>query len=172
MKYFRLFIMHLVLLSLAVSACEGLATEVSPDSESPLRAAEPEKDLPALTPSPATTVSEPPDIVKEEPVLIEIIGRAITDLIERLGISEDQVRVIDVKEVAWPDASLGCPQPGRAYAQVTTPGYWILLEASGGQYPYHTDMDINVFLCQENALPSFPVTPGEIDDGQPWMPVD
>jgi hypothetical protein len=68
MKYFRLFIMHLVLLSLAVSAVEVLATEVSPHSESPLRAAEKiEKDLPALTPSPATNVSEPPDIVRKNP---------------------------------------------------------------------------------------------------------
>jgi hypothetical protein len=29
------------------------------------------------------------------------------------------------------DASLGCPQPGMAYAQVITPGYRVLLEAGG-----------------------------------------
>ena len=39
-------------------------------------------------------------------------------------------------------------------------------------YIYHTDTRDTVILCMEEELPTFPVTPGEIDDGEPWMPVD
>jgi hypothetical protein len=72
--------------------------------------------------------------------------------------------------VVWPDASIGCPQPGMAYAQVNKPGYWILLEALENQFQYHTDTEMQIILCQENNLPIFPVKPGNIQDGQPWMP--
>lgn len=96
----------------------------------------------------------------------------MADLTDRLGISENQVRVIDVKQVTWADASLGCPQPGSAYIQVTTPGYWILLESSENQYTYHTDSKTQIVLCQEELRPLIPVKPGEIDDSKPWMPVE
>ena len=58
------------------------------------------------------------------------------------------------------------------YAQVLTPGFLILLEVDGQQYIYHTDEVETVVLCKESDLPMFPVTPGEIDDGQPWIPVN
>lgn len=37
---------------------------------------------------------------------------------------------------------------------------------------YHTDEKKMVILCLEEDLPSLPVTLGEIDDGQLWMPVE
>jgi hypothetical protein len=45
--------------------------------------------------------------------------------------------VQDVKEAEFPDASLGVPEPDRAYAQVITPGYVIRLMADSEVYEYH-----------------------------------
>jgi hypothetical protein len=65
-----------------------------------------------------------------------------------------------------------------AYATVTTSGFWLLLEAEGTTYPYHTDEVEQVILCQidisdPNApRPLIPIDPGNIKDGEPWMPVD
>lgn len=60
-------------------------------------------------------------------------------LAEELGIPAEEIEVISVERVEWPDASLGCPEPGKSYAQVITPGYRIHLEAQGEQYEVHTD---------------------------------
>ncbi len=60
-------------------------------------------------------------------------------LAEKSGIPTGEITVISYEEVNWPDTSLGCPQPGRMYAQVITPGYRVVLEAGGNQYEAHTD---------------------------------
>jgi hypothetical protein len=53
-----------------------------------------------------------------------------------------------VEAVDWSDTSLGCPEPGMAYAQVITPGYLIVLGAAGQTYEYHTDEHSSVVLCR------------------------
>ena len=95
---------------------------------------------------------------------------AKNDLAERLGISEGQIEVVDVTKTTWPDTSLGCPMLGVPYIQVVTEGYRILLDANGTTHEYHTDTGEQVILCENPEFPIFPVTQGEIDDGQPWMP--
>lgn len=64
---------------------------------------------------------------------------AVSYLVEELGVSEDAVRVLAVEKRSWPDASLGCPEPGKSYAEVVTSGYQILLEVEGKEYELHTD---------------------------------
>ncbi len=82
----------------------------------------------------------------------EVTSLVQQDLAERLGIAQDEIRIVEVKAVEWPDASLGCPQPGKMYAQVITPGYEIVLSAGGREYAYHTGGN-NLILC-ENGEPS------------------
>lgn len=72
------------------------------------------------------------------------------DLAARLEVPADQIRLVSVEAVEWPDTSLGCPEPGMNYAQVIVPGYLIVLEAGGKQYEYHTG-DGNIILCQDTA---------------------
>jgi hypothetical protein len=48
---------------------------------------------------------------------------AIADMAAHLNIQAEQVTVVGLEEVTWPDASLGCPEPGKMYAQVLVPGY-------------------------------------------------
>ena len=74
------------------------------------------------------------------------VASALADLAARLKIGEGQIAVKSVEVVDWPDASLGCAQRGRMYAQVITPGYRILLEAGGKVYEYHASQT-HAVLC-------------------------
>jgi len=77
-----------------------------------------------------------------------LVELAKGDLAERKGIEKEQITVESVEPVEWPDASLGCPEPGMMYPQVITPGYRILLSHDGETYRYHTDARGNrVVLC-------------------------
>lgn len=87
--------------------------------------------------------------------LIEI---AREDLAQRLSLSISQIDLVDAKEVIWPDSSLGCPQPGMAYADVLTPGYMIILKAGDKEYEYHASKGTFVIYC-ENPTPPIPGTP-------------
>jgi hypothetical protein len=42
-----------------------------------------------------------------------------------------------VEAVEWPDTSLGCPEKGKMYAQMITPGYRVLLKANGRTHEVH-----------------------------------
>jgi hypothetical protein len=87
----------------------------------------------------------PPDGAKQpESSLTEA---AKSDLAQRLNINSDQIEVRAIESRQWPDASLGCPQPGMMYAQVITPGFQIILSAAGQEYDYRTDLQRAV-LCE------------------------
>jgi hypothetical protein len=85
-----------------------------------------------------------------------IVRQAQDDLAQRLGAPPDQITVVSVNEVVWPDGSLGCAQPGQTYIQATVPGYQIVLSYQGQQYDYRTDSS-RVFLC-ENSVPAVGIT--------------
>jgi WD40 repeat protein len=74
----------------------------------------------------------------------------------------------------YPDSGLGCPQPGRAYAQVVTPGYRFELTYGGTIYDYRVSVDSQVVvLCGETAASNTasatatPVPPESLDAGIP-----
>jgi hypothetical protein len=79
----------------------------------------------------------------------EIVALSVADLAERLSIAVDQIKVLEVRAVTWPDASLGCPQPGMVYAQVLQEGWLIRLGAGGEMYFYHSGRDQKPFLCEQ-----------------------
>jgi glucose/arabinose dehydrogenase len=64
-----------------------------------------------------------------------------------LQLSEEEISVVSVEAVEWPDASVGCPQPGMMYAQVVTPGYLVVLEAGAKRYEYHASPE-HFLLCE------------------------
>ncbi len=74
---------------------------------------------------------------------------AKADLADRKGIDKEQITVVSVKAMDWPDASLGCPQEGMMYAQVITPGYMIVLSHEGETYQYHSDRGVRVVYCEQ-----------------------
>jgi hypothetical protein len=51
--------------------------------------------------------------------------------------AEGAVQVVAVASTEWPDASLGCPEKGPAHPPDPTPGFRVLLKASGRIYRVH-----------------------------------
>ena len=138
------------------------------------------KEQPAATPQlqEATEQSFVGGIKTPAPMRGEayIVDRAVSDLAQRLGVSEDDVQVVSVEEVEWSDSSLGCPAEEMDYAQVITPGYEVTLQVDDDVYSYHSDEGLLMVLCGEDGTPEvlpIPIQPGEkIQDGSPWVPVD
>lgn len=67
----------------------------------------------------------------------EAIRLAKAHLSLRLGIPLQEITVVSVVRIDWPDTSLGLPEPGKVYAQVIVPGFKITLRAKGQDYVYH-----------------------------------
>jgi hypothetical protein len=83
-----------------------------------------------------------------EPGMRSSVELAVADLAERLQVEPERVTVLGADLVVWPDASLGCPEPGMQYAQVPVDGARIRLEVDGVTYDYHGGGDrTEPFLC-------------------------
>ncbi len=67
------------------------------------------------------------------------VRRAMADLARRLKVNRQGIALRKVVPTVWPDASLGCPEPDRVYAQALTPGYAVLLSCGDDEYEYRTD---------------------------------
>ena len=76
-----------------------------------------------------------------------LLQQARQHLAARLEMDETSIRVASMEPRSWPNAGLGCPEPGRLYAAVVTDGFLIELEAGGRTYRYHTD-ERTVRLCE------------------------
>jgi hypothetical protein len=146
---------------LLLSACTPL---VSPAPEStqiasltPLPDNLQPTSLPAQGDIPQMPQNDPTPSTKFE----KLAEMAKKELAERLSISYSQIDLISAQEVIWPDSSLGCPQPGMAYADVLTPGYLILLNTDGQDYEYHAGKNSDIFYC-ENPTPPVPGMPGDV----------
>lgn len=87
------------------------------------------------------------------PAIDDLIDKAVQDLSERLGIEPDEITLVEAREVVWSNASLGCPQPGMAYADVLTSGYLIILNANNFEFEYHAGKKSEVFYCQNPEPP-------------------
>jgi hypothetical protein len=106
------------------------------------------------TPTPTSTqvgnaTSSQPVSVTPPPESAAAVDAALQAAATHLGVSPDQLQVTLVEPHQWPDASLGCPQPGQMYSQVVTPGYLVMITSGGHQLEYHTDMRGRVTLCHE-----------------------
>lgn len=80
------------------------------------------------------------------------VFQARVDLARRLSVEEDQIKILEVRAVTWPDASLGCPQEGMVYAQVLQEGLLIRLGVGGRLYFYHSSETSDPFLCEQSLL--------------------
>jgi hypothetical protein len=83
--------------------------------------------------------------------LQKLVTQAKDDLAKRLNIATDQIDLIELQSVVWPDGSLGCPQPGMGYIQVQVDGLLIRLRVGGRIYEYHSGGNRLPFLCEQPA---------------------
>jgi hypothetical protein len=91
----------------------------------------------------------PPVSGTVEPGLEPLITLAIKDLASRLSLAEGEIEVLEAVAVVWPNAALGCPQPGMSYRQVPMDGTLIRLQAEGKVYEYHSGGGRDPFLCEQ-----------------------
>jgi hypothetical protein len=91
---------------------------------------------------------------------MDIVDPAVLDLSRRLRVPEDEIDLVGVEEVTWPDGSLGCPQPDQMYTPALVEGQRIILGHGGRVYIYHAGGDVPPFLCES----------GEIDGGYDFIP--
>ena len=82
------------------------------------------------------------------PAETDVAKLAIAALAKDLGIAADKIQVDTVRTVNWPDSSIGCPRPGRAYMQVITPGHKVSLRADGRIYVVHEARG-RAFVCEK-----------------------
>jgi hypothetical protein len=173
-------------LALAAAACGGSADDdavVVPSSmvtggtggSEGTSGAEPTVTAPPVSPSSSSTTTTPVTSVAPAPTTTssaaattapsattpppgtDPIATAIADLAARLGVDSTAIDVVSAEEVTWPDAAVGCPQPGMSYAQVLVNGSRIVLEAGGVEYHYHSGGGGDPFFC---ADPQDPVPGG------------
>ena len=161
MRY-RLFVLTILIVLVGAwgTGCAGDDAGTLATGESPV------PGTPTAEPSPTTSVPTPSaepivDLVPLEAQ--EVVGLARADLAQRLEVDREAIEVISVEAVEWPDASLGCPEPGQMYAQVVTPGFRLVLEARRERYEYHTDREQTVVLCEEEAMMGTPTAPSPIE---------
>ena len=96
------------------------------------------------------------------PGLQRLVDMATEDLGKRLGVDASDIGVVSAEFVTWPDASLGCPQPGFQYMQVLTNGSRIELRVRKDTYHYHSGGNRRPFPCAEpSGKPPVPYAPGE-----------
>jgi hypothetical protein len=82
-----------------------------------------------------------------------VLARITADLVER-GVDVGTVVVVSATTLVWPDGSLGCPEPGRSYAQQLVEGSRIVVEAAGRRYDYRTSASGALRLCSHGAVKS------------------
>jgi hypothetical protein len=97
-----------------------------------------------------------------ESELDDLIQSAKEDLAQRLSISVERIEVVEARSVVWPNAAMGCPQPGMQYKQVPYDGALIRLRADGRVYEYHSGGARGLFLCEQPSGTS-KSTPPKLD---------
>ncbi len=97
-----------------------------------------------------------PISAQEVPAAIDF---AVADLGERLG---QPLTRNNVPQWLWsgdlyPDASLGCPQPGQSYIQTPTSGFQFMLTYGGTTYDYRVSADGSIVIqCASYAAGTAP----------------
>ena len=80
-------------------------------------------------------------------VALELL--AANYLAGKLGVGANELTLVRSSATEWSDASLGCPKPDMAYAQVITPGYEITFEHEGANYAVHSNSDASMMTTCE-----------------------
>lgn len=116
----------------------SIALMVACAAESSSSGAVPATTTPAATTAPVTATSRP---------LPAAVVIAVAQAAADAGVAPEEVTVLDYRNEDWSSAALGCPEPGKFYAQVVTPGYRVRLLVGGIEREYHTDTGRRAISC-------------------------
>jgi len=146
-------------------------SQPSPEAQAQPTQAQPTRPALQAAPLGPTEIAAPASIPPSSAVVAPPLGPALTamvdnsraDLARRRSVALDDVALVQVWTVVWPDGGLGCPQPGMVYPQVQVDGLLIRLRIGEQTFDYHTDGRRPPFLCERKlkAAPDGPApTPG------------
>ena len=102
-------------------------------------------------PGAASGPASPAAQVRDGDVALMIVEQVRAEAAHRAGVALTETHILRVEAREWSDASLGCPQPGRQYAQVVTPGYLVVAWAANHELEYHTDTGHTIVLCEPSV---------------------
>lgn len=92
---------------------------------------------PTTTPAQDTTTTEfATDMSLPDNFPAALLEEIMADTADRTGVGISEVEVSSIEAKTFNDAALGCPEPGKMYAQVLTPGFIVLLQAGGSELDY------------------------------------
>ena len=84
-----------------------------------------------------------------DPGLNPYIDLAVADLAKRLSVDAGKVAVVSATLTRGRIRRLGCPEPGKQYAQVATDGSRSILKVGDKLYRYHAGGSRKPFLCEQ-----------------------
>src|SRR5262245_59117961 len=108
------------------------------------------------------SVLEVTRVVRAQGEPTAIVDAVFADLSQRLGrtVTRANVDSWTWEHIDFPDTSLGCPQPAKAYSQIVTRGFKIVIFTAGVAYDYRVlNNGQELFLCSPSGSAQPPATP-------------
>jgi len=161
----------IIITALTLSACANLPPLLGGSSgsiptappatsaPSPVQSATDPPPPAALTPAPLPSLTQAPPLANAAPA-----NAARQALAQELGTRVEDIRVVSVEQVDWPNGCLGIEKPGMMCTQAIVPGYQIILEASGKEYEYRSDLSGRqvVLALEKSRDPAAPAAVFEV----------
>src|SRR6185503_859508 len=139
------FLATLVLSSLA-AACAASAEEKRATPRAP----------PTRIPAPALNDQPAGQVVSTTAIPIGVRRAVVADAARRFKVPESAVVLTRAEQVTWPNAALGCPEPGTMYTQALVPGFRVVARTYAGDLLYHTDTVGQLRNCRVQEGPGLP----------------
>ena len=124
----------LIISAVVISACGNLPPMLGGAPATGETAAPPEGEI---TPAPVATRPATEAPPADSTAVVDSARRALA---QELGVKLEDVRVVSVGQVDWPNGCLGIETPGLMCTDAIVPGYQIILEAGGKPYEYRSDL--------------------------------
>lgn len=150
MKKLVFVFLMLIVITLLVACSRPTVESGTRPTTSPSSSTSP---LPTAPVSPISPLPVPP--LAADKAADEALAALRAEVAEQLDVADKALMIVAAEQVTWPDASLGCPQPDIAYAQVLTPGWRVVfMDDKGRKYDVHTtENHERVVICESPAEP-------------------
>ncbi|CAN5527639.1 hypothetical protein BH23CHL2_BH23CHL2_22700 [soil metagenome] len=147
-----------IILILALAACvnDEAGSDIDPDAEPSATAPNPTvvggtgtftPNDPPPSPFLRPTSVGSPTVTPMPLAILAVIDRAAADR----DVSPAAIELLAYNAATWSSTALGCPEPGRSYAQIVTSGYEVILGILGEQAVYHVDQNGTAIVECEGA---------------------
>jgi hypothetical protein len=85
---------------------------------------------------PQTGGTQTPQSFSDLPAAAQAV---LTQLSTQLNVPLDQIQVIEITPIQWPDSCLGLGKPNESCLQVITNGFKVVARVGNQEYEFHTD---------------------------------